>query len=70
METTYYTNFIVNTETNNIIMMMDYPTAAESIRDSIAYGAIEGVHVDRVGPLSHGLMYTDDNEPADQRIAY
>lgn len=68
--TTYYTNFIINETTGNIIMMMDFPTAAEAIRDAMKYADIENVRVDRVGPLSTSPLHTTDNELAEERIAY
>lgn len=68
--TTYYTNFIVNETTGNVIMMMDFPTAAEAIRDAMEYADIENLRVDRVGPLSTSPFETNDNDLPEERIAY
>lgn len=68
----YYTNFLVNTETNKVIMALDYDSALQSLRGALQFDGIDGVKVERVGPLSDGPIFEtpSDYEPVINRIQY
>lgn len=74
MRTKYYTNFIINTETNKVVMALDYDTALQSLRGALEFDGIKGYKIERIGPLSDAPMFETPSEwepeAVRNRIAY
>lgn len=72
--TRYFTNFVTNTETGKVIMMMDFDRPIDALRGALEWDGIPGIKVERVGPLSDAPLFEtpSDWEPeaVRNRVAY
>lgn len=62
MRTSYYTNFIINSKNDEVVLAIDYDSRHESLAGAMEYHVDDEFHVQRVGPLSDSPLYETPGE--------